>query len=676
MPAGDVKATVYHSTPRLLTGVRMQVTEPLSWRQLTEGSSSIPYDSVTRYVLVDQDGAERGYGGKSAWDHTKAVSRDVTFVYDQSGDEVVAKRVTYVLQLHTNALSSAGYNVTDSSVTAAQITGAAPFSTASTTDVTTSLADSVITLTGTVDYPAPGEHVVTAVALNANDTDREVGRSSVSVEDEGSVTVDPPEVAGMRFVMWRGLPDSATVADDGTVSIAGVISGLELKAIYEPLVSAVSFAVATPEVGGEFPTSISDVDISDADGTALGARDASVSWTGPDGTAATEVEPGCTYTATVSMTVLGEDGYAFGLADSVDATVNGLAPDSVAANKDERSVVVTYRVTTPSDKGYDSLVTDLSDVDITHVDEVSGNLPGTAVFKLRDGTFESAKLSWDTDSLPYGLRSGSFAVQGFFTYDGETHRVSRTFDLKMLDEPVASLKGGDYEGAQRVSLRAADEWLGRTATIYYCLLPAGSTTDPDSISPADCEVYDGTPVTVDSDCVMVGFAAVGDPDLGTRKTAVARVEYSIATHAIKVASGTAANADGEPVDSAIKGAKITVTADEPAEGMVFSGWRVVSSDAALADSSSATTTLVMPAGDVELEATYARRADPSPDPDPDDPDDSDHGGSGGEVAPADADGAATVVPETGDPTNNLVAALVVGAGAVAVVVALVLRQRR
>lgn len=69
-------------------------------------------------------------------------------------------------------------------------------------------------------------------------------------------------------------------------------------------------------------------------------------------------------------------------------------------------------------------------------------------------------------------------------------------------------------------------------------------------------------------------------------------------HSVTVENGTA-----NPT-TAKKGATITVTAEEPADGMMFDYWEVVSGTATLADSSAATTTFTMPNQAVALRAVY------------------------------------------------------------------------
>ena len=54
------------------------------------------------------------------------------------------------------------------------------------------------------------------------------------------------------------------------------------------------------------------------------------------------------------------------------------------------------------------------------------------------------------------------------------------------------------------------------------------------------------------------------------------------------------------------GAKVTLTAAEPSEGKMFDKWVINSGSVSLADASSSTTTFKMPAGNVEITATYKK----------------------------------------------------------------------
>ncbi len=85
------------------------------------------------------------------------------------------------------------------------------------------------------------------------------------------------------------------------------------------------------------------------------------------------------------------------------------------------------------------------------------------------------------------------------------------------------------------------------------------------------------------------------------------VEFTVAageSFDIAVENGSA-TVDETPVSEVGGGITVTITANAPAEGKAFKEWIVVSGDGViLADATAATTTFVMPAGDISIKAVY------------------------------------------------------------------------
>ena len=74
-------------------------------------------------------------------------------------------------------------------------------------------------------------------------------------------------------------------------------------------------------------------------------------------------------------------------------------------------------------------------------------------------------------------------------------------------------------------------------------------------------------------------------------------------YAVTVTGGTATVAAGTPITRAMEGVEVTVTAQAP-DGTHFVKWVVKAGGVTLANETSATTTFIMPANDVKIEATY------------------------------------------------------------------------
>ena len=75
-------------------------------------------------------------------------------------------------------------------------------------------------------------------------------------------------------------------------------------------------------------------------------------------------------------------------------------------------------------------------------------------------------------------------------------------------------------------------------------------------------------------------------------------------YAVTVAGGTATVAAGTPITRAMEGVEVTVTAQAP-DGKHFVKWVVKAGGVTLANETSATTTFIMPANDVTIEAEFA-----------------------------------------------------------------------
>ena len=78
-------------------------------------------------------------------------------------------------------------------------------------------------------------------------------------------------------------------------------------------------------------------------------------------------------------------------------------------------------------------------------------------------------------------------------------------------------------------------------------------------------------------------------------------------YAVTVTGGTATAAAGTPITRAMEGVEVTVTAKAPA-GKHFVEWVVKAGGVTLANETSATTTFIMPANDVTIEANFEKNA--------------------------------------------------------------------
>ena len=107
-------------------------------------------------------------------------------------------------------------------------------------------------------------------------------------------------------------------------------------------------------------------------------------------------------------------------------------------------------------------------------------------------------------------------------------------------------------------------------------------------------------------------------------------DIPVTEYNITVTGGTASVGAGTPITKATMGTTVTLTAGEAPSGQMFDKWSV--KGVTVADANSATTTFVMPAGNVTAEATYQSASTTG------------GGGGGGAVAPSE--------PEDSNITNS------------------------
>ena len=134
----------------------------------------------------------------------------------------------------------------------------------------------------------------------------------------------------------------------------------------------------------------------------------------------------------------------------------------------------------------------------------------------------------------------------------------------------------------------------------------------------DCKMTDGSTYTETAEHTWVWVvdqeAALDQPGLqheectGCHATRSENTEIpALRDYAVTVTGGTAAAAAGTPITRAMEGVEVTVTAKAPA-GKHFVKWVVKAGGVTLANETSATTTFIMPAEDVEIEANFEKNA--------------------------------------------------------------------
>ncbi len=597
-------ATIAANYSPILSSISVMATDGTSWDDLV--TSDDPGASIGGITFADQTGASHETPSELVDEGSLICSRKVEDVTDEAG-KVTQKKLTYTVLVGSSLLDSWGLVTQDTADIAGKL------------EVRTSLGvvegsvegvsiDSygVISfeVTVTVDAPEPATHTVTVTSANVNGSTA-IGSYGQTVEEGADVTITAPSQPGMRFVGWTGVPEGG-VADGSELTVSNVMGDLEATASYEPLVSKIALEVADPVVGEAFPSSIEScklTDISERDVTDAAKAGATVTWARADGAeTGDEVEANTTYRVTVATRLSDDDSYRYGFADDLLSNVNGVAAESAAADEDAGTQTVTYVVTTGADTRFDRIVTTFPDATVRLAGEYADVLPESAKYRRKDGTVESADITWETPEVDWSMSSGEFDVKGYITVDGQHYEVSQHFSLAELEAPKASVASGIYDSTQTVELSAATGWDGAAdVKIYYCVLDASAEPG----ASMEFSEYDGTPITVEKDSAIVTYAVIGDGK-GTRQTERASFSYLIRRErSVTVESGHAYDGDGNEVTASHEGSEVTIKADDAPEGKVFDKWVVTSGDGVeLADASAQTTSFVMPDGDVTVTATY------------------------------------------------------------------------
>ncbi len=159
-----------------------------------------------------------------------------------------------------------------------------------------------------------------------------------------------------------------------------------------------------------------------------------------------------------------------------------------------------------------------------------------------------------------------------------------------VKEPKADLREATYKSNKEVRLTCET----RDAAIYYTLDGSEPTTSSTKYTgPISIAGVKGETTTV----VLKAIAVKDGMNDSVTSTFTYRIELPVKSYQVMVSGG---KGDG----SYKEGSTVTITADVPAVGKKFKGWKVEKGNITLADSSSATTTFTMPDQAVVIKAEY------------------------------------------------------------------------
>ena len=206
--------------------------------------------------------------------------------------------------------------------------------------------------------------------------------------------------------------------------------------------------------------------------------------------------------------------------------------------------------------------------------------------------------------------------------------ANNTADLTVLSNPNAYYSIAldadhqhDYTGQPYLYLDPGNHYQECTAGDGYNIQPHAFTPWTDNGNGTHsrhctvCKMTDGSTYTETAEHTWVWVvdqeAALGQPGKQHEECTGCHAKRSENTeipalrdYAVTVTGGTATVAAGTPITRAMEGVEVTITAQAP-DGTHFVKWVVKAGGVTLANETSATTTFIMPANDVTIEAECA-----------------------------------------------------------------------
>ena len=278
----------------------------------------------------------------------------------------------------------------------------------------------------------------------------------------------------------------------------------------------------------------------------------------------------------------------------------------------------------------------ISSVALTVTAPKYGDAPATTATGANDTLYDVGEPTWSpavtddkfgaaayTVSIPVTAKSGySFDANCIYTVNGY---VATYADVK-VSYTFPALTGPhthDYSGQPYLYLDPGNHYQECTAGDDYNIQAHTFTAWTDNRNGTHsrhctvCKMTDGTNYTETAEHTWVWVvdqeAALNQPGKQHEECTGCHAKHNENTeipalrdYAVTVTGGTAAAA-GTPITRAMEGVEVTVTAQAPI-GKHFVKWVVKAGGVTLANETSATTTFIMPATDVAIEANFEKNA--------------------------------------------------------------------
>lgn len=315
--------------------------------------------------------------------------------------------------------------------------------------------------------------------------------------------------------------------------------------------------------------------------------------------------------------------------DSVSVVIDDEG-DAVAAGASGGIIIANYHTPDPNK---------ITSVALTITAPKYGEAPATTATGDNDALYTVSTPKWSpadaafdekdyTVSIPVpAVGSYSFADNCLYTINGYMADVTKNADgsvtLSYAFPTLTAPHTHNYTGQPWHYLDPGNHYQECTENDGgYNIQPHAFTNwtdngnDTHSRHCTDCKMADGSTYTETAEHTWVWVvdqeAALNQPGLQHEECTGCHAKRNENTeipalrdYAVTVTGGTATVAAGTPITRAMEGVEVTVTAQAPA-GKHFVKWVVKAGGVTLANETSATTTFIMPATDVKIEANFEK----------------------------------------------------------------------
>ena len=427
-------------------------------------------------------------------------------------------------------------------------------------------------------------NIVKPVSYKVTMTDgkAQVGdKTQTNIEEGLTVKIIANNKTGYVFDKWVVVSGGITLTDENNKETTFVMpeSNVEIKATYKTIVSSIEAFVTAPVKDNTTDTTTMRVN-----GTGCSATN--VEWYKGEGvvssmqmSGADKFIAGQKYTVVVTIKL--NTGYVFAGDSSLNKSINGqTATLNSGAGTDTITIKTTFTVAADPIPEHSVTVE-------------NGKLTGGAT----TGTFaEGASVTITANDPATDMMFDKWTVTGVTLSSEQLSARELTFTMGTSDVTITAT----YKAIPKYTVTITDGKLTGGATNGSFKEGESITITADTKEGFTFDKWTATGITLTS--VQLTSATI-TIIVGTNNITLTATYTEIVVptpkHNVKIENG--ANIGGEEFEA---GQTVTITAGAAPAGKVFDKWVVESGEVTLADENSATTTFVMPNGEVKIKAIY------------------------------------------------------------------------